>query len=177
MMFINRTDGVLGAIAKRLILTVDNSVELAKKVRDGKIVYMNSVRSHLDKATKLNEHEGITGFAPCRFHIGSEDIRQDYLGLMISKNSWFKEQMNRQLRWLRSYGVVTKLYRQYNPPGCRLDKPGRRSSVKERLSLSQLQGIFWVWLVGMGVAFLTLLVEDSGFLTLPGEVSRASLAG
>ncbi|ROT79871.1 Glutamate receptor [Penaeus vannamei] len=166
-MFINKTDGTLGAIAERLVLINSTTNEDIRKVVHGKYVYMNSDRSHLRTATLLNMDEGFLGFAPCRIYIGNQDVRQDYLGLMINKNSWFKEQMNRKLRWLRSYGVVTKLYRQYNPPGCRLDKPGRRSSVKERLSLSQLQGIFWVWLVGMGVAFLTLLAE----------VLVASLAG
>ncbi|XP_071538860.1 glutamate receptor-like [Panulirus ornatus] len=160
MMFLNKTEGSVGAVSKRLTLRgSDTDEELIRKVVYGKAAYMNSDRSHLSKASKLNKLEGRLGFVPCRIHLAAEDIRQDYLGLMTNKNSWITDQINQRIRWLRSYGVVQYLYQQFNPPGCRVRTAGERKGGSQSLTLRQLQGIFWVWLGGLLAATLLLLTE------------------
>ncbi|XP_063886467.1 uncharacterized protein LOC135114500 [Scylla paramamosain] len=158
MMFINKTEGVLGIIARRLS-TIEDTTDLAKDIVYGKIAYFNSERSHLSKATALNQAEGRHGFAACRIHIASQDTRQDYLGLMINKNSWFKEQMNDRIRWLRAYGIIKHLYLQFNKPGCRLQRISDRKGSSNSLTMRQLQGIWWVWMVGVTSGMLIVSIE------------------
>ncbi|KAK7065445.1 hypothetical protein SK128_001139 [Halocaridina rubra] len=119
----------------------------------------NSDRAHLNRLTNFNEAEKRFGFAPCMAHFATHDVRQDYLGLIINKNSWLREQVNRRIQWLRSYGIVNYLYKQYNPPGCRVTKLKDRRKVTKSLSFTQMQGVLWVWLVGMFLATLVFMLE------------------
>lgn len=62
-----------------------------------------------------------------------------------------------RIRWLRSFGIVSHLYQQFNPPGCLL-KVARQQGGGV-LTLRQLQGAFWVWLSGTYAAILVFLFE------------------
>ncbi|XP_042210970.1 uncharacterized protein LOC121858546 [Homarus americanus] len=159
-MFQNQTEGSLGVIRKRLVVWNNSSgTERMRAIIYQKHVAMNSDRSHISRATALNKVEGRLGFAPCRIHLGRQDVRQDFLGLMINKNSWFKEQMNERIRWLRSYGIIQYLYKQFNQPGCRVRKTGEQREFSNSLTLWQLEGVYWVWLVGAATSTFALLME------------------
>ncbi|KAG7174915.1 Glutamate receptor-like 44 [Homarus americanus] len=156
----NQTEGSLGVIRKRLVVWNNSSgTERMRAIIYQKHVAMNSDRSHISRATALNKVEGRLGFAPCRIHLGRQDVRQDFLGLMINKNSWFKEQMNERIRWLRSYGIIQYLYKQFNQPGCRVRKTGEQREFSNSLTLWQLEGVYWVWLVGAATSTFALLME------------------
>ncbi|KAK4326316.1 hypothetical protein Pmani_003180 [Petrolisthes manimaculis] len=93
MMFVNRTEGLLGNIAPRLAFRDEKRFQdhnLMKRVWEGTAAYFNSDRSHINRAASLNDALGRgSRFTPCGIHLGIHDLRQDYLGLMINKNSWF----------------------------------------------------------------------------------------
>ncbi|KAK4327588.1 hypothetical protein Pmani_001945 [Petrolisthes manimaculis] len=159
MMFKNRTVGLLGYFATRLML-IERSQDkhIMQDIVAGKATFFNSDRNHLQKASALNKALGHEGrLTPCGIHLAGQDLRQDYLALMISKNSWFKEQMNQRIRWVRSFGIVSHLYQQNDPPGCLL-KVSRQQGGRV-LILRQLQGAFWGWLSGIIAAMIIFLFE------------------
>nr|XP_045615185.1 uncharacterized protein LOC123768578 [Procambarus clarkii] len=124
-----------------------------------KTVYLSSESAHLKQASALNKQEGNVGRAPCRIHLAAQSLQEDFLGFMINKNSWLKEQVNERIRWLRSFGVVEYMYQTFNPVGCRLKIVQKRQCKSKSLTLWQLQGAFWMWLVGVAVASVTLVLE------------------
>lgn len=63
-----------------------------------------------------------------------------------------------RIRWLRSYGVIQHLYHKFNPPGCNL-KARERTEGSQSLTLRQLQGAFWMWMVGVVTSILAVLTE------------------
>ncbi|KAK3893611.1 hypothetical protein Pcinc_002585 [Petrolisthes cinctipes] len=156
---INRTVGLLGYFATRLVFSERyENLQLTQDIVAGKATFFNSDRLHLRMASTLNKALGHEGrWTPCGIHLAAQDLRQDYLGLMISKNSWFKEQINQRIRWLRSFGIVSHLYQQFNPPGCLLKVPRQQGGGV--LTLRQLQGAFWVWLSGIYAAIIIFLFE------------------
>ncbi|KAK4297279.1 hypothetical protein Pmani_030286 [Petrolisthes manimaculis] len=159
MMFKNRTVGLLGYFATRLVFAERyQTTQLTQAIVAGKATYFNSDRAHLSRSSALNRALGHEGrLTPCGIHLAAQALRQDYLGLMISKNSWFKEQINQRIRWLRSFGIVSHLYQDFNPPGCLLKVPRQQGGGV--LTLRQLQGAFWVWLSGIYAAIIVFLFE------------------
>ncbi|KAK3879746.1 hypothetical protein Pcinc_015732 [Petrolisthes cinctipes] len=158
MMFKNRTVGLLGYFATHLVFSDRyQDHQLMQDIVAGKVSFFNSDRSHLHRASALNKALGHGRWTPCGIHLAAQDLRQDYLGLMISKNSRFKEQINQRIRWLRSFGIVSRVYQQFNPQGCLLKVP--RQQGGGALTLRQLQGAFWVWLSGIYAAMIIFLFE------------------
>ncbi|XP_066989622.1 glutamate receptor ionotropic, delta-2-like [Macrobrachium rosenbergii] len=159
-LFMNQTKGILGAISKHVV--PDTGADFAIKQRrviDGKAVAISSDSFHYFTATYYNQLEGILGFAPCRLHISTQPVIQTYYTFIINKNSWFKEQMDKRIRWLRSYGIVNQLVKKFDPPGCYLYNPKDILGSSQSLNTTQLQGIIWVWLTGILLSATVFLAE------------------
>ena len=58
---------------------------------------------------------------------------------------------------MRSFGLVEKLFKNYNEPKCRLETP--EAEKQQILSLFKLQGAFWAWLVGIVASIIILILE------------------
>ncbi|KAA0183824.1 Ionotropic receptor 209 [Hyalella azteca] len=148
--------GVLGEIYRKAIIP-DNLIWDAISRRVIR-------RAMVERATSINLADGRGLGRSCNVRMSDDSVSFSIIVLFGGRNSQFEEPFNKRIRQLRSFGVVEKLYRTFVRDGCYLQSGRRKrrdsgTANPSRLTLEQLQGAFWLYILGNILACVVIFLE------------------
>ena len=150
-------DPILKKIWKDTIF-ITNYSKILEEVIESKAIFIEFF-SYLEP--KIKSVYSTSSGLP-EMHLGKGKLFQFNFGWAIQPGAVFKEAIDESITKFIEAGLVTK-WRDVAIEEMR-KKSTRDAEIKERkvdspLSMKNLQGVFFVWLAGLGVAFLVLFVE------------------
>ncbi|XP_076045829.1 glutamate receptor 1-like [Oratosquilla oratoria] len=92
----------------------------------------------------------------CKFHV-ARDVLQPALDVWVyPMNSVFGRQFDQTIKWLRSFGMMDHFKAKYYAASC---EKGQRRGDTVPFTLTQMQGAFYILVVGLVLALLMLFLE------------------
>ncbi|XP_069996552.1 glutamate receptor U1 isoform X2 [Penaeus vannamei] len=92
----------------------------------------------------------------CRFYLGKEPVKVDLDVFVFAKNSPILFQIDDTIRWLKYFGVIQHIKKNYYSVPCEVEVT---SNAPEPMSLLQSQGAFYVLGAGLALATASFLLE------------------
>ncbi|KAK3856169.1 hypothetical protein Pcinc_037489 [Petrolisthes cinctipes] len=120
-------------------------------IYQGKYVLIDTHSSGVGRAARF-ESRG----SECQFHVSRQVIKNDLDVMVYRRNSVFKDQIDKVLRQLRSFGIIKKIRGDHYATAC--EREARQHNTLA-LTLKQMQSAFYLLGSGLILSFFSLIME------------------
>ncbi|KAK4321203.1 hypothetical protein Pmani_007985 [Petrolisthes manimaculis] len=120
-------------------------------IYQGKYVLIDTHSSGVGRAARF-ESRG----SECQFHVSRQVIKNDLDMMVYRRNSVFKDQIDKVLRQLRSFGIIEKIRGDHYATAC--EREARQHNTLA-ITLKQMQSAFYLLGSGLIISFFSLIME------------------
>ncbi|CAL4107302.1 unnamed protein product [Meganyctiphanes norvegica] len=149
-----RKNGALGEMRNRMedyASSQMTSWDFLSRVADGTYALVDTQSSVVGRIQRFE----LIGQV-CKFYKSKSNMYVDLDAFAFQKNSPIKYQFDEVFRRFRSYGLIGQIQKQYYEVAC--DRSSS-SDGPQPMTLEQIQGVFYIFVVGIGLSILGFMLE------------------